>query len=158
MKDSWKTYFLDIAKAVSVKSKDPSSKVGSLIVDQDNRIVSQGYNGFPAGCDETKLTYERPQKYLSIIHSEMNSLIYARRDLKGCIMICTDAPCENCLKHTLQAGIREVYYGKPDIMRDRSSADQKEAIKRLIEATGAVVQNIETGKTILEEIITDDGK
>jgi len=153
VKDSWKKYFLDIAKTVSTKSKDPSSKVGSVIVDQDNRQVSQGYNGFPAGCDETKLTFDRPMKYLTIIHSEMNSLIYARRDLKGCIMICTDAPCENCLKHTLQAGIREIYYGKANIMRDRSSAEQKEALKRLIEATGAIVQNIETGRNILEEII-----
>ena len=152
MKDSWKEYYLDIAKAVAKKSKDPSSKVGSVIVDQENRIVSQGYNGFIAGCDESKMTWDRPMKYNLVIHSEINSILHARRDLKNCEMVVTDMPCDNCLKTALQAGIRTIYYGRPDIMRDRSTPEQKEAIKRLIEATGAKVINAENGKDCLEEL------
>jgi len=144
-------YFLEIAKAIATKSKDPSSKVGAVIVDEDHRIVSTGYNGFPAGCDETKLSWERPMKYLTVIHAELNALIYARRDLTGCIVYVTHGPCESCLKHLLQAKVREIYYENADIMRYRSSIDQKIAIKNLILATGAIVQNV-NGKNYIEDI------
>lgn len=143
-------YFMGIANAIALKSKDPSSKVGAVIVDQDNRIVSTGYNGFVAGCDESKLTWERPMKYLTIIHAELNALIYARRDLSGCKIYVTHGPCESCLKHLLQAKVGEVYYGDASIMK-RGGIDQKEAILRLIEATGAIVQNI-NGTPYAEEL------
>ena len=91
-------------------------------------------------------------KYLTIVHAEMNALIFAKQDLKGAKVFTTHGPCENCLKHMLQAGIREVYYKDPGIMRDRSTADQKEAIFRLICATQAIVQNVDTGISYQEEL------
>lgn len=57
---NWQEYFNNVAHAIALKSKDPSSKVGAIIVDKDNRIVSQGFNGFVAGCDESKMTWDRP--------------------------------------------------------------------------------------------------
>jgi len=148
----WNKYYMNLASAVSEKSKDPSSHVGCVIVDSDNRIVSTGYNGFVAKSDESKFTWDRPMKYLTVVHAEMNAIIYAKRDLRGCKMYTNFGPCENCLKHTLQAGIREVYYKDPGIMRDRSTAEQKEAIKRLIEATGAKVVNVDTNEEYLKEL------
>lgn len=145
------SYFLNLAQAVSMKSKDPSSKVGAVIVDRDNRIVSTGYNGMVAGADESKLTWDRPMKYHLVVHAELNAVLYARRDVQGCRVYITHGPCENCLKHMLQAQIVEIYYGDVSIMRDRSTPEQKEAIKRLIEATGAVVQNL-NGKLYTEEL------
>lgn len=149
---NWKEYFINIANAVSLKSKDPSSKVGCVIVDKNNRIISQGYNGFVAGCDESKMTWDRPKKYLLVIHAEANALIHARQDLSGAKAYITHGPCENCLKHMLQAGIREIYYADPGIMRDRSTSDQKEAINALIDATQAIVKNVDTGILYQEEL------
>ena len=75
-------YFMGIARAVAMKSKDPKTKVGAVIVDADNRIVSTGYNGMPYKCDESKLSWERPHKYHYVIHAEMNAVLNARRDLR----------------------------------------------------------------------------
>lgn len=149
---NWKEYYINIAEQVSKKSKDPSSKVGAIIVDSDNRIVSTGYNGFIAGCNEEKMSWQRPDKYFLVVHAEMNALIYAKKDLKDCKVFTTFGPCDNCLKHMLQAGIREIYYQDPAIMRDRSTSEQKEAIVRLIEATGAKVENVQTGQLYTEEL------
>lgn len=138
---SWVPYFIQIAKEVSSKSKDPSSKVGCVIADEKHRPVSFGFNGFVAGCDESKLSWtEKNKKYATVIHAEMNAIIFAnRKDLSGCVAYITHSPCESCLKHMLQAGIREIHYEDVSIVRDRGSEDGKWAIKALIEATGAKV-------------------
>lgn len=133
---SWNEYFINIAYEVSNKSKDPSTKVGAVIVDQDNRPVSFGFNGFIAGCDESYMTWERPMKYNLVLHAEMNALMFAKNSVRGCRIYTTQAPCENCLKHLLQAGIIEIYYDKENAIVDRGSKDQKEAIIRLINSLG----------------------
>lgn len=149
---NWNEYFSQIAHTISLKSKDPSTKVGCVIVDKDNRIVSQGYNGFVAGCDESKMTWDRPLKYQLVIHSEVNAILHARQSLKDTKAYITHGPCDDCLNLMLQSGIREIYYKDPSIMRDRSKPEQREAIKRLIESTDAKVDNVDTGVTYLEEL------
>lgn len=149
----WKEYYISIAKAVSAKSKDPSTKVGAVIVDKDNRVVSQGFNGFVKGCNEHSMTFEKPMKYNLIIHAEMNALVFSRRDLTGCTVYCTHGPCENCLKHMLQAGIKTIIYEDAGIMR-RGSDDSKEAIYRLVKATGAKVESL-LGVNYVEDIYFD---
>lgn len=144
-------YFIKIAKDIASLSKDPSTKVGAVIVDEDHRIISTGYNGFPAGCDESQLTWERPMKYLTVIHAELNALIFARRELTNCRIYITHGPCESCLKHLLQSKVREIYYESAEIMKYRGTTEQKEAIVRLIKATGATVQSID-GKEYIKEL------
>ena len=139
MKKKWINYYLDIAHVVAKGSKDPSSQVGAVIVDGDGSPVSFGFNGFIKGCDENCMTFERPMKYNLIIHAEMNALMFAKRDLKDCVMLITHGPCENCLKHVLQSGIREIYYDDCSIVRDRASDESKEAISLLIESVNAKV-------------------
>ena len=148
----WHEYFNNIVKEVSKKSKDESTKVGCYIVNEDNEPVSLGFNGWVAGCDETFMTWERPLKYEMIIHAEMNALIFAKQSLKGCKVFITHSPCANCLKHLLQAGIREIYYDDPCIIIDRGSELQKKGIIALIQSTDAVVENVNTGKSYIEEI------
>jgi dCMP deaminase len=148
----WDEFFINLAKSVSLKSKDPSTKVGSVIVDEEDRVVSTGYNGFIKGCDESQLSWERPFKYFQVIHAEMNALLFAKRDLKNCKIYITDMPCDNCLKHVIQAGIKEIHYDKPDIMKNRGTRDQKEAIKVMINSTGTKVININNNKSAIEEL------
>lgn len=143
-------YFIGIAKAVALGSKDPSSKVGALIVTKDGTPVSFGYNGFIAGADKSKFTWERPMKYQYVIHAEENALLFAKQDLSNCKAYVTEAPCERCLKLLIQAKVTEIWYESCSIMK-RASEPQKEAIKAILEATGAKVKNI-SGIEYLEEL------
>ena len=90
----WDEYFMKIAETVAVKSKDPSSKMGCVIVDKNKRVVSLGYNGMLQGADESKMTLsERPMKYYFAIHSEMNAILFAHQDLTGCTIYNRVATC-----------------------------------------------------------------
>lgn len=130
--------FMDIAKTISQASKDPSTKVGSVIVDSNQRIVSTGYNGFVSGNDENYMTFDKPMKYGLIIHAEMNALLFARQNVTNNTLFTTHSPCSECLKHILQCGIRKIYYDKLYVL----SEEQKESIRLLILSTGASVVNI----------------
>lgn len=151
MKKNWDNYHLTIAESIAQNSKDPSRKVGCVIVDENNAIVSTGYNGMVQGADESKLSWERPMKYHFVVHAEANALIYAKRNLENCTAYVTDAPCDNCLKLLLQAKVRTIVYTSAWIMQNRSSDEQKRAVKALIDATGATVRNVD-GTPYSEEL------
>jgi dCMP deaminase len=150
---TWGENFMDMAKVVAKRSKDPSCQVGCVLV-KDNRVISTGYNGFISGCDESLMTYDRPLKYFLILHAEINAAMFARReDLRGSICYCTAAPCENCLKYLLQAGVRKFYYEGNEPTIKRGSPEQKEAIKRLISSVpDCECRNVLTGNNYYTEI------
>lgn len=149
---TWNDYYINIAKTVAQKSKDPSSKVGCVIVDRNNEPVSFGFNGFVRKSKEDLMTFERPLKYNLTIHAEMNALIFAKQDLSGCKAYITHGPCDNCLKHLLQAGVTEIFYGCPGIIRDRGTEKEKEAIERLILSTEVKVQNVNNMNNYIQEL------
>ncbi len=156
---TWDDYFMNIAEQVGKRSKDPSTKTGCVIVDSKNRPVSFGYNGFVGGCDESKMTFERPMKYHLILHDIMNAILFAKRDLEGCTAYGLYAPCENCLKYLLQAGIKKVVYKMP-VVESKATNNEKsmtnsltnEAVTRLLQSVpGFECRNI-SGKSYLQEI------
>ena len=66
----WILYFLKIARTIAEQSKDPSTKVGAVIVSPDKQIISTGYNGFPVGVDDAPERYEdRPTKLKMVVHA-----------------------------------------------------------------------------------------
>lgn len=163
----WDEYFLKIAETVSTKSKDPSSKMGCVIVDSKKRVVSLGYNGMLQGADESKMTLsERPMKYYFAIHSEMNALIFAHQDLSGCTLYNRVATCENCLKYCLQAGIKRFVYKElrvhshtTDPQRSMTNVETDEAIIRLLASMPEVeTLNLTNGKTYIEDILDSYAK
>jgi len=113
--DKWTQRFLDLAKLVASWSKDPSTKCGAVIVDQRNRIVSLGYNGFPAGVDDTmERLADRDVKLKMVRHAEINAIQFATRDLSGCTMYTWPVPpCAQCAGAIIQAGISRVIAPKP---------------------------------------------
>lgn len=158
----WDKYFLKIAGTVAEKSKDPSSKMGCVIVDKNKRVVSLGYNGLPQGANESKMTLsERPMKYYFAIHSEMNALLFAHQDLTGCTIYNRVATCENCLKYCLQAGIKRFVYEElrvhsytSDPKRSMTNYETDEAVVRLLASMPEVeTLNITNGKTYIEDIL-----
>jgi len=103
-------FFIELAKTTSTLSKDPSTKVGAVIV-KDNRQISTGYNGFPRGLTETDEKWNNKElKHEYVIHAELNAIINCPFDTKGSTLYCTHRPCHRCLGHIVNAGIERVVY------------------------------------------------
>lgn len=114
----WDQRFLDLAEYIGNWSKDRSTKVGAVIVDDDKRIVSTGYNGFCRNSDD-KLDYkhERPAKYFFTAHAEANSIYHAAKhgvSVNNCIIYVTLFPCAECCKAIIQSGIKKIVTYEPD--------------------------------------------
>lgn len=113
----WNCRFMDMAHLVATWSKDPSSKVGAVIVDANRRIISTGYNGLAIGVEDSieRLT-NRDIKYKIILHAEENAIMFAKRDLSGCsLYVTTLPPCAHCASLIIQSGIKTVYACKSEI-------------------------------------------
>lgn len=113
---SWDEYFMGIAIFTSLRSKDPSSKVGAVIVNKENHIVGTGYNGFVARADEALFSWEREgewihTKYPYVVHAEANAILNSTTsDLRNCRIYTTLFPCNECAKHIAQKKMSEVVY------------------------------------------------
>jgi len=106
----WDERFIELAKLVGSWSKDPSTQVGAVIVDNDHRIISIGFNGLPKGVkdSEDKLN-DREEKYNIIVHAEANALMFASKSLVGCtIYTWPFQPCSKCAGLIIQSGIKRV--------------------------------------------------
>lgn len=109
----WDTRFMKLAREISTWSKDPSSKIGAVIVNDDRRILSTGYNGFPKGIEDTEERLnDREQKYPRIVHAEMNALMAALHSgvsVKDATIYVYGLPvCPECTKSIISAGIKRI--------------------------------------------------
>ena len=110
---------MGIARAVSLKSKDKSTKIGAVAVDTGNGIVSTGYNDLPRRIRHTDERHDRPLKYKCTSHAEENLVAQASRkgvSLMGCrIYITSLPPCPTCARLIIQSGITEVIVDGLDV-------------------------------------------
>lgn len=114
MSDKWHRRFLEMSALVSAWSKDPSTKVGAVIVDQKRRVVGVGYNGFGRNVRDDGGRLEcRDIKYEMTVHAEANALLNSART-EGCTIYLTHPPCARCSALLIQAGIIGVVWRKPD--------------------------------------------
>jgi len=126
--DKWDFRFLDLAKFVSTWSKDPSTKVGAVITDQNNRIISIGYNGFPQDISDDNRLDDRETKYKIIVHGEMNAILFANKSLEYCTLYTYPfMPCPRCAGMIIQTGIKRVisYNNMPDRWREEFNLSQQ---------------------------------
>ncbi len=113
---SWDEYFMGIAELSARRSKDPSTQVGACIVNDDNKIMSVGYNGMPKSCSDDEFPWEREgaqleTKYFFVCHAELNAILnYRGGTLEGTRLYATLFPCNECAKAIIQAGIKEIIY------------------------------------------------
>lgn len=113
---TWDEYFMGMAQLSSLRSKDPNTKVGAVIVDPDHKIVSIGYNGMPSRLDEKELSWRNGEgldsKYLYVCHAELNAILNTRDGtvLKDCKIYVSLFPCNECAKAIIQTGIKEIVY------------------------------------------------
>lgn len=112
--NKWDLRFLSLAENVATWSKDPSTKVGCVIVREDLTVAGVGFNGFPRGmCDHDELLEDREVKNSRTIHAELNAVLNSPGSLEGCTAYVTHPPCNNCGLVIIQSGISRVVSRNP---------------------------------------------
>lgn len=129
---SWDEYFMGIAKLSEERSKDPNTQVGACIVNNENRILSIGYNGLPNKVSDDEISWEREgnpldTKYMYVCHAELNAILNNRNhNLDGATLYVSLFPCNECAKVIIQSGIKRiVYYDDKYAHTDSTLASKK---------------------------------
>lgn len=171
----WVKYFLGICDAVSVKSKDPSTKVGAVIVGPSREIRTTGYNGFPRCVEDTHARLnDRPTKYQLTVHAEMNAILAAAKNgvsLEECVLYTHWHPCHECAKAIIQCGIRKVFVsgsfmkkrgvtGWEDSFKVAKEMFDEAGVNLMIfdEETNGFVYKIEDSTTVSSSIVSCEGQ
>tara|TARA_B100001142_G_C13989038_1_gene521956 strand:+ start:142 stop:582 length:441 start_codon:yes stop_codon:yes gene_type:complete len=146
MSEKWDLRFVELAKHISQWSKDPSTKVGCVVVGEDREIRSTGFNGFPRGIsDDAERLKNREMKYPLICHAEENAIMHAARigvSLKGSTAYVTWPPCSRCARSLIQAGIKEVVYSEEEEIPERWIEDFTISCEMLTEA-GVIIRSVD---------------
>lgn len=135
---SWDNYFMSIAYIASLRSIDPHTKVGALLVDSEHHIIGTGYNSFVKGIDDSQLPLSREGDFLStkypyIVHAEINCILNSiTHSLRDSTLFCTLFPCNECAKAIIQKSIKEIVY----LYDKHSSNDIYVAAKKLFGLSG----------------------
>lgn len=148
MTQRWDNHFLQLALETARISKDPSTRVGAVIVGPDREIRTSGFNGFPRGIADTpERLADRDTKLKLVVHGEMNAILNAARvgiPLKGCslYLAATDdsgliwggPPCSRCTVEVIQAGIVEIISRPKKSVPSRWHLDLELSHELLVEA------------------------
>lgn len=150
---SWEEYFMTLALVASLKSKDTSTQVGAVIIDnKTKKVVSSGYNGFPRYVDDSKIPQTRPEKYLYVVHAELNAIIHAERNLADCSLYVTVFPCSECMKAVIQTGMKRVVY-----LNELAGDNWEQYVKAtmtLADLAGVEVRKFEGQNEIIEYLMS----
>lgn len=148
---SWDEYFMGVAILAAQRSKDPSTQVGACITDDNKRIISTGYNGFPKGCSDDEFPWNRDEKcgetkYQFVVHAELNAILNAGgSSVAGSTLYVSLFPCNECAKAIIQAGVKEVVY-----LSDKYNGTPSDlASKRMLEAAGVKLTKLKPTKANL---------
>lgn len=151
---SWDEYFMGAAILSSYRSKDPNTSVGACIVNDDNIILSLGYNGAPRGLSDDNMPWNRDgnfkeTKYAYVCHSELNAILNYRGNLENTRIYVTLFPCNECAKTIVQSGIKEVIY-----LSDKyDGTDENIVSKKILDSVGIKYRKYNsTNRKIIVEV------
>ncbi len=159
---SWNEYFMANAILVSARSKDPHNRVGACIVNDDNKVLSVGYNGLPRGMNDDSFDWlstgektgiKKNIKDYYVVHAERNAILNHRGntdDLKGSTLYVTWFPCTECTKEIIQSGIKKVVY-----LRDYSRKEETEISRIMFQNAGVEVVAYNEEKSFEREEVED---
>lgn len=121
-KPSWDEYAIGLLDFIAIRSEDPDTKVGAVILDNKGRMVGTGYNSLPRGLSQEDFPLTRPEKYSHIVHAELNAILFSDNErIDGATLYVSFLPCRECAKCIVQVGISRVVYGKQYISKDENS-------------------------------------
>lgn len=155
---SWDEYFMGIALLSAKRSKDPNTQVGACIVNDKNKIMSVGYNGFPAGCSDDDFPWERTgdeleTKYFYVCHAELNAILnHTGPSLDGCRIYVALFPCNECAKAIIQSGIKEIVYLSDKYSQTKGTI----ASKKMLEAAGVKLTKLTLSRKSIELDFTEE--
>lgn len=134
---TWDEYFMGLAHLSAMRSKDPSTQVGAVIVSKEHRVVSIGYNGFPNGCSDDEFPWDREgdfgaTKYPYVVHAELNAILNSTQVVRGCSIYVSLFPCNECAKAIIQSGITRIVYESDKY----AQTDGTIASKKMLRAAG----------------------
>lgn len=140
---TWDEYFMGLAHLSALRSKDPNTQVGAAIVDENHRVVSVGYNGFPTGVSDDEFPWSREgdvltSKYAFVVHAELNAILNSQRSVRGCTIYVSLFPCNECAKAIIQSGIKKIVYESDKY----NGVDTNIASKRMLKAAGVELVHI----------------
>lgn len=160
---TWDEYFMGLAHLSALRSKDPNTQVGAAIVDENHRVVSVGYNGFPTGVSDDEFPWSREgdvltSKYAFVVHAELNAILNSQRSVRDCTIYVSLFPCNECAKAIIQSGIKKIVYESDKY----NGVDTNIASKRMLRAAGVELVrisntiSIQVEKKINEESSTNE--
>jgi|TARA_Y100000310_G_scaffold207268_2_gene207751 dCMP deaminase len=122
----WDQYFMGLAHYASIRSHDEQTKVGCVIVNNENHVLSMGYNGFPKGVDDSDLPTKRPEKYPFMVHAEENAVsnlvAITGDELK---IYLTHYPCHRCAKLLWQNNVKKWFVEEKNLVASHTNDDRK---------------------------------
>ncbi len=139
---------MGVAVLSSLRSKDPNTQVGACIVSPDRKIIGVGYNGFPTGCSDDDLPWQREgewleTKYPYVCHAELNAILNSPiSSLKGATLYVALFPCNECAKAIIQTGIRKVVY----LSNKYEASDATKASRMMMSAAGIELVQLKTDR------------
>ena len=141
---TWDEYFMGLAHLSALRSKDPRTQVGAAIADENHRVVSVGYNGFPQGVSDAEFPWAREggtldTKYAFVVHAELNAILNSQRTVRGCTIYVSLFPCNECAKAIIQSGIKKIVYESDKY----NGVDTNIASKRMLKAAGVELVRLE---------------
>ncbi len=150
---SWDEYFILQAMIASFRSKDPSTKVGSVFVDKNNHQISMGYNGFIAGIDEAKVPWTKTgsledSKYGYVVHAEANAILHTTKSLEGARCYVTLFPCNECAKLIASKKVSEVIY----LSDKHQEKEHTRVAKKIFDLTGIKYRKIDVTDELLKKL------
>ena len=140
---SWDEYFMGLAHLSALRSKDPNTQVGAVIVDEDKKVVSIGYNGMPRGCQDDKMPWAREggfltTKYAFVVHAELNAILNSPRSVKNCTVYVSLFPCNECAKAIIQSGIKRIVYESDKY----NGTEGNIASKKMLDEAGVIYEQL----------------
>lgn len=133
----WTKRFLRIADEVAIWSKDPSTKVGCVLVDAQRRVIGTGYNGFPRGVeDNEERLNDRSVKYMMVKHAEENAVLQSVAKTEGATAYVTHQPCAGCSGTLIQAGIKRIVTRRPEAGLAERFADSFKVAETMLSEAG----------------------
>ena len=144
-KVDWNVRYLELAEYISKWSKDKSRRVGAVIVDNDNRVVSFGYNGFPSGInDNIEERHDRPAKYDWTVHAEENAIVNAARSCgsgtKDTKIYLNLFPCARCSGLIINSGVKKVICSKSPNFHDEKYGNEFRVSYEKLQEAGVEIE------------------
>ena len=141
---------MGVSLLASKRSKDPNTQVGACVVDENNIIVSTGYNGFPRGCSDDMFPWAREgenTKYPYVVHAELNAILNSGgRNLRNSRLYVSLFPCNECAKAIIQSGIKEIIYISDKYLNTPGTI----ASKKMFDAAGVKIRRFDSNINKIE--------